>query len=195
MSIFAQLLAQARRHARHTGEAEDIVQEVLLAAVAAGREDYANPANRRWMAGAIRRRAAFDARSAARRRHREARWQAERSTDQPGDPGPAFQEMLSGLPPSLRVLAALALSGHSRPEILYLLGLSDPALRQRIRQLRKALARSAIPMPIGSPGLGLDLDYGRLRDRMAPMLRVHGGLLASHDPDGHIFLVHGSRKP
>src|SRR5690606_574524 len=104
----AELVALARRHARRSAEAEDIVQEVLIAAVEAGRGDFSQPANRRWMAGAIRRRAAFDARSAARRREREARWQAERQPDGDRQDTVVLAGIVTGLPKRLLVVAALA---------------------------------------------------------------------------------------
>ncbi|WP_332713578.1 transcriptional regulator [Pelagibacterium mangrovi] len=185
---YAELVAWARRHARRSAEAEDIVQEVLIAAVEAGRDDFSQQANRRWMAGAIRRRAAFDARSAVRRREREARWQqAERQQDrQEGEP---LAGILTGLPKSLRVVAALAVSGHSRIEIAYLLGLDDTTLRQRIRALKVALGKKGVVMPAEMIGLNLDLAYGVIRQALAPALRRHGGAFATHDPDGHILVV------
>lgn len=192
---YGELLGLARRHGRRESEAEDIVQDVLIAAVAAGRADFSIAANRRWMAGAIRKRAAFDARSAARRREREARWSAETPQQAEFSGGETLETMLSDLPPSLRVVAALALSGHTRAEIAYLLELPDTALRQRIRALKKALAKKGVPMPRTLPGLSLDLAYGAIRDALVPTLRRHGGVLASHDPDGHVFVIKaGSQK-
>lgn len=186
---YAELVALARRHARRSAEAEDIVQEVLIAAVEAGRDDFSQPANRRWMAGAIRRRAAFDARSAARRREREARWQAERQPDGDRQDTESLAGILGQLPKSLRVVAALAVSGHSRIEIAYLLGLNDTALRQRIRALKVALGKKGVVMPAEMIGLNLDLAYGAIRQALAPALRRHGGAFATHDPDGHILVV------
>lgn len=186
---YAELVALARRHARRSAEAEDIVQEVLIAAVEAGRDDFSQPANRRWMAGAIRRRAAFDARSAARRREREARWQAERQPDGDRQDTESLAGILTGLPKSLRVVAALAVSGHSRIEIAYLLGLNDTTLRQRIRALKVALGKKGVVMPAEMIGLNLDLAYGAIRQALAPALRRHGGAFATHDPDGHILVV------
>ena len=87
------------------------------------------------------------------------------------------------------------LTGHNRREIIYLLGLEDTALRQRVSQLRKRFAAAGIPMPAGMPGLSLDLAYGRIRDVLLPALLRHGGILASHDPDGHLFVVRRSQKP
>tara|TARA_R110002051_G_scaffold321474_2_gene409270 strand:- start:989 stop:1633 length:645 start_codon:yes stop_codon:yes gene_type:complete len=189
---YAELLALARRHARRVDEAEDVVQEVLIAAVAAGRNDFSNSSDRRWMAGAIRKRSAFDARSAARRREREAKWQGEhhRVSAPQGD---ALNVILADLPRGLRVIAALALSGHSKAEIAYLLDLPDTALRQRIRALKLALGKKGVAMPAEMIGLNLDLAYGTIRDGLLPALQRHGGAFASHDPDGHVFVVRSSR--
>lgn len=191
---YAELVALARRHARRSDEAEDIVQEILIAAVKAGRDDFSRPADRRWMAGAIRRRAAFDARSAARRREREVRWQAERAPEALPMEGEALGAILADLPKSLRVMAALALSGHSRAEIAYLLDLPDTALRQRVRALKLALNKKGVAMPTEMVGLNLDLAYGAIRQALTPALRRHGGMFATHDPDGHIFLFKRSQK-
>ncbi|PSM20260.1 sigma factor [Nitratireductor sp. StC3] len=189
---YTTLLEAARRHARRPDEAEDIVQEVLLSAFAVGRIDMSKPENRRWIAGAIRNRAAFDARSAMRRKIREAQWQqqAEPAHDDAGTDAP----IPSALPKSLRVVAALALSGHTRREIAYLLGLTDTAVRQRVSALRKALAQSGSRLPGGLPGLSLDLPYGRIRQGLRPYLARKNGDFASHDPDGHVFLIRRSQK-
>jgi RNA polymerase sigma-70 factor (ECF subfamily) len=192
---YLSLLSTARRHARRADEAEDIVQDVMLAAIAAGRVELADPDNRRWMAGAIRRRAAFDARSAARRQKREGQWQAGRSAEVVPEPREALAEVLAELPSSLRVLAALALSGQSRHEIAYLLHLSDTALRQRIAALKKALRARGLGMPDDLPGLTLDLAYGQIRSGLAPYLARHAGAFAAHDPDGHFFVVRRSQNP
>ena len=189
---YAELLALARRHARRADEAEDVDQEVLIAAAVAGRSDFSSAADRRWMAGAIRKRSAFDARSAARRREREARWQAEANPVAPPQ-GDALNVILADLPRSLRVVAALALSGHSKAEIAYLLDLPDTALRQRIRALKLALGKKGVAMPAEMIGLNLDLAYGTIRDALVPALLRHGGAFASHDPDGHVFVVRSSR--
>jgi RNA polymerase sigma-70 factor (ECF subfamily) len=93
------------------------------------------------------------------------------------------------LPKSLRVIAALAVSGHSRIEIAYLVGLNDTTLRQRIRALKVALGKKGVVMPAEMIGLNLDLAYGAIRQALAPALRRHGGAFATHDPDGHILVV------
>ena len=70
---YVELLRQAQRASRRPDEAEDLLQAVLLSAIEAGRCDLSCPDNRRWLQGAIRKRAAFEARSAIRRRQRETR--------------------------------------------------------------------------------------------------------------------------
>lgn len=191
---YADFLAHARRHARRQDDAEDIVQEALIAALVAGRADFSSPTNRRWLFGAIRNRARFDARGAARRRRREGLYQADSPALTPPRTREEVGALLLGLAPSLRVVAALALSGHTRREIAYLLDLSDVALRQRIMGVRKALRKLGVAMPEGLPGLSLDLAYGAIRAALGPALARHGGAFASHDPDGHIFVLTRSRK-
>ncbi|MBO6725411.1 MAG: sigma-70 family RNA polymerase sigma factor [Rhizobiaceae bacterium] len=163
------MLSIARRYARRPDEAEDIVQEVLLSAVAAGRLDLSLPGNRQWMAGAIRKRAAFDARGAARRRRRETQWQTQLG-EQETDDHDGYASILPVLPKSLRVVAALAFSGHTRREIACLLSIEDTAVRQRIAALKKAIRRYEGVFPTGLPGLGLEVPYGRIRQGLRPYL-------------------------
>lgn len=191
---YAEFVALARRHARRSDEAEDIVQEVLIAAVQAGRDDFTQLADRRWMAGAIRKRAAFDARSAARRREREARWQLERSGGAIAGRGRGVgrhPRRSAQKPAGCRGSGA---RGTFAAEIAYLLDLSDAALRQRVRALKLALGKKGVAMPAEMVGLNLDLAYGAIRQALAPALKRHGGAFATHDPDGHIFLFKRSRK-
>lgn len=193
--LYAQLCAIARRESRDAGTVEDIVQEALLAAVLAGCVDFNAPETARWLTGTVRNRARMAARSAMRRRGRETRWQAEAhtgpSTSDLGD----VASLLTGLPPSLKAVAALTLSGHTRREIAYLLDLPDTALRQRITALRRRVVQAGLAMPADLPGLSLDLAYGRIRDALLPQLLREGGLFASHDPDGHLFVIRRSQKP
>lgn len=190
---YRSLLHLARRHSRHADEAEDLVQEALLAAVAAGR-DVAAPANRAWLAGTIRNRAAFAARTAVRRRQRDTAWQTDSSPDAATAPAEGMARLLEGLPPSTKSVAALAFSGHSRFEIRYLLQISDTALRQRLTALKRELRARGVDLPPTTPGLSLDLDYGLIRDSLFGKLVREGGLFASHDPDGHLFVVRRSQN-
>ena len=101
--------------------------------------------------------------------------------------------VITALPPSLKAVAALALSGHNRAEIAWLLRLEDAALRQRITQLRRRLIAAGLEKPVGLPGLNLTLAYGRIRQALLPLLRHRRDLFASHDPDGHLFVVRSSQ--
>lgn len=193
-SQYAQLLAIARRVTRRADEADDLVQDALLEAVRSGRM-IAGPQDMRWLGGIIRNRAKLVARGASRTRLRETHWQSLRPEPAPPAEAPDLSAMLSGLPPALKAVAALTLSGHNRREIAYLLDLSDAALRQRIAALKRQLKGAGITMPEGMPGLNLDLAYGRIRDALLPGLLRQGGIFASHDPDGHLFIVRRSQKP
>lgn len=189
------LLGVARRWSRRPDEAEDLVQEALLEAVRSGHTDPAGSPDTRWLAGVIRNRARLAARGASRRQRRESQWQDLRpAPDAPAEPLD-LAAMLSALPPSLKAVAALTLSGHNRREIAYLLDLSDTALRQRVTALKRHLTAQGVAMPEGMPGLNLDLAYGRIRDALLPGLLRQGGVFASHDPDGHLFVVRRSQNP
>ena len=193
--LYAQLCAIARRETRDAGGVEDMVQEALLAAVLAGRVDFDAPQTARWLTGTVRNRARMAARSAMRRKSRETRWQAEAdmapARAEPGD----VAALLASLPPGLKAVAALTLSGHTRREIAFLLDLPDTALRQRIAALRRRVVQAGLAGPADLPGLSLDLAYGRIRDALLPQLLREGGLFASHDPDGHLFVIRRSQKP
>ena len=94
----------------------------------------------------------------------------------------------------MHTLAALVLTGHNRREIAYLLRLPDTALRQRVVSLRRLLAARGLAAPEEMVGLNLDLAYGRMRIALRQALSRHGGIFASHDPDGHIFVVRRSQN-
>ena len=191
---YCELLRLARRYSRRADEAEDLLQDALLAAVAAGRGIDA-AASRPWLAGVIRNRAAFAARGAARRARRETLWQsASPPVTDTAPPAVALDEVLRDLPPAIKAVAALAFSGHSRREIAYLLRLSDTALRQRLSALKRQLLARGVPFPGGTIGLRLELDYGRIRDALLPKLIREGGLFATHDPDGHLFVIARSQS-
>ena len=190
---FKDLHALARRAARRPGDADDLVQQAILAALEAGRTDLAAPETRRWLAGVIRNRAAFDARTAARRGKRERAWTDANpaGASQPREARSA-DPALSLLSPALRLTALLALSGHTRQEISWLLNLSDDALRQRISQLRKALAGAGVDQAANPAGA---LAFGRIRQALLGPSRRSQAFLASHDPDGHLFVVSRSQIP
>lgn len=190
--LHRQLLALAAREGRGP-DAEDIVQDALLIAIEAGRHDLDNPHNMAWLRGVVRNRARMDARVARRRLGRETRWQSSRPAEVRSD-APPLSEILGGLPPALRTVAVLVLTGHNRREIAYLLDLPDTALRQRVSALRRHLRQKGLAAPEELSGLNLDLAYGRIRDALLPALKRHGGLFAGHDPDGHLFIVRRSQN-
>src|SRR5690606_26306581 len=102
--------------------------------------------------------------------------------------------LLITLTPAHKAVVALALSGHTRSEIAYLLNLTDVALRQRIRTLKRRIAEAGIAMPSALPGLNPGLAYGSIRRALASKLFIRSGALASHDPDGHLFVIHRSQN-
>jgi DNA-directed RNA polymerase specialized sigma24 family protein len=135
LPTYRALRRQARRLTQHADEAEDLVQDTLLAALQAGRSDV------EWLAGTLRRQAAMQVRSAVRRRRREADVaQADRDDALPGNAadGAATGALLNRLPPAARRVAALALHGLNADEVRWILGLSDAAFRQRLTSIRKA---------------------------------------------------------
>lgn len=185
---FRDLHALARRVARRSDEADDLVQQAVLAALEAGRTDLSAPETRRWLTGVIRNRAAFDARTSARRRRRETAWSDALAPQTTSPDDAAATASVKHLSPALKVTALLALSGHTRQEIGWLLNLSDEVLRQRISQLRKALAGAD---PAAGPAGAL--AFGRIRRALLAPARRAQVFLASHDPDGHLFLVSRSQ--
>lgn len=200
------LLAEARRHARLASEAEDLLQDALLEAVRAGRADVTQAVNYRWVAGTLRNLGAMQARSAVRRRLREEQWSGDPSVGRGGSPEALLcgrtpeawrrHPALEGLPPSLREVALLALGGHDRREIGWLLGLSDTALRQRISTLRKRLGAQQGDESPGRPARPGgrspepldDLPLGLIRRALLPVARATG-VAGTHDPDGHPILL------
>ena len=186
-AAYDQLLALARRCSRVPADADDLLQDALIEAIRVGRADFTRPEHRRWLVGVMRNKVRMAARGAARRRTRDTAWQKTPKAPQPDDA--PIATLLGGLPPALKSVAALALAGHNRREIAYLLKLDDITLRQRISVLGRRIRAAGLPMPEGLPGLGLNLAYGRIRDALLPALLREGGVFASHDPDGHLFIV------
>jgi len=113
-----------------------------------------------------------------------------------GEPEPLTDSTptIMRLPRALHIVALLALSGHTRAEIRYLLGLSDQSLRQRVSQLKHrwigACGRDAAPSLRYSHGLAT----GRIRSNLLPVAKLLGSRFASHDPDGHLFAIGAAHK-
>ena len=152
-----------------------------------------DPRNRRWLFGAIRNKSRMAARSAGRSWRRDGSWVSHQAR-QAATEETMDIAVIAALPPGLKAVAALALSGHNRAEIAWLLRLEDAALRQRITQLRRRLIAAGLAQPGGLPGLNLNLAYGRIREALLPLLRHRSGRFASHDPDGHLFVVRSSQN-
>ena len=59
---------------------------------------------------------------------------------------------------------------------------------------KRQLSARGLPLPTLTPGLNLNLNYGRLRDALLSKLVRDGGLFASHDPDGHLIVFSNSQS-
>jgi len=134
----------------------------------------------------------FDGRTAARRRSRER--DAAILEQEIGKCANVPLDFVERLPTRLRTTALLVLTGHNKREILWLLRLNEPALRQRIADIRRRW-RAEVGIPLdGVSGLNGDLDFGVIRRALLGPVRRPDAVLASHDPDGHLFLVRTSQK-
>lgn len=193
----APLRALARRHSRVPDDADDLLQDALLEAVRAGRADLTQAVNYRWLTGTLRNLGAMTARSAVRRRLRESRWVLDDAPTAEHTAAPTSHEWLThpaiaALPPALRDVARLALAGHDRREIAWLLRLTDTAMRQRIAALRRKLASSALEvstvLAAEPPSVReLDLPLGLIRRALLPVVMAIQAV-GTHDPDGHLFV-------
>lgn len=189
---YIEFLRYAQRVTKRADEAEDLLQTVLLAAVEAGRADMTCVDNRRWLIGALRKRALFDSRSAIRRRNRESSVALTQSSSHKKEDFPLH--FISSLPPALRTTALLALTGHSKVEITWLLRLSDATLRQRMVGIKRRWREIDGDSFWEMPGLGGSLLYGQIRQALLKPVRQSSAVLASHDPDGNLFIL-SSQNP
>ena len=177
----------ALRYAETPDDADDLVQDMLLAALVQRRVP-SDDGFLAWAHGVFRRRALFVARTEGRRRRREALYAAD------ADPsGEAIRklprEFIDTLSPSLKIVALLANLGLGRAEIASLLGIADTALRQRISSLRRAWREfggtpELVEIPRGYPSL----RGPRRRAVKADLARVPGARFAVADPDGHAII-------
>lgn len=199
LDTYRQLRAQARRLARNASDAEDLVQETLLAAVVAERADLP------WLSGTLRNLAAMQARAAVRRRRRESHSATVVASATENvmvtharEASAYAHAWLQELLPSLRRVAVLALHGLSAEEIRWILQLSPDAFRQRLSRLRKALEKLAPDRRgelwalacLRDPERAVTLQFGRVRKALMAALAGQPGL-ASHDTDGHLLVIRG----
>ncbi|RUO34819.1 RNA polymerase sigma factor [Aliidiomarina soli] len=188
LSQYAQLCSLARHIMNDVSEAEDVVQDAYVAAFLSDRLDFDAVETRKWLVGTVRNKARMALRGAVRRRSRESQWQMEPSNLSLDDQQDISQ-LLYTLTPALKAVAALVLSGHTRKEIAYLLNLTDVALRQRVQDLKCRITTTDIVMPSELIGLNKEVDYGCIRSALLSKLLHQDGVLASHDPDGHLFVI------
>ncbi len=185
--VYLELLRVARGCCSSVEEARDVVQDAFEAALARGAHDFTSDRDRAWLRGVVRKRAAFLARGAARRRRRELladgivpeagawTWQ------------PAF---LASLSRGLRRVAALASADLTAAEMRWVLGLSDPALRQRLSALRRAVRAAPEPPTLSASAAEPSFSLGGRRAHLLVALRRRPKAgLATHDPDGHAILL------
>ena len=184
--FYKELLRYAYKIAYHADEAEDLLQSALLAAIETGRTDLSCSNNRRWLVGTLKNQSAFVARTAVRRRSREASV-AYINNSQLED-SVSTTKFVNKLPPSLKTTALLALTGHTKAEIAWLLRVSDSALRQRIVQIKRRWRNFDGRHVSELKGLNEGLAFGRIRQALLKAPRDNL-TLASHDPDGHLFMV------
>ena len=193
-------LGVAARYAKRRGEAEDLLHDSLLAAVRARRTDLTDEPNRAWLAGTIRNNSMMAARSAGRRKRREAAAGApEVHVPKPALANAADEgtfDQIRSLPAAARIVATLALHGLTRDEIAYVLELAPEALRQRLTTLRKrwgdlsddARADALDRAHARRRTLGQELESGLIRRALLAFLHEQPGL-GTHDPDGHLIVL------
>lgn len=186
---YQRYLRYAHRYSRRSEEASDLLQTALLLAIESNRADLTLGENRRWLCGVLRNQAAFEARSSVRRRQREANYAGTCIASEPPVPVEDHAAFARGLPAALRTTALLALTGHTRAEIRWLLDLNDVAFRKRISEIRRRWrefdSERGIPGEASVGGLAL----GAMRQALLLTTRQEGVVLATHDPDGHLFVV------
>lgn len=191
IDTYRALRQQARALARSAEDAEDLVQQTLLAALQANRSDAP------WLAGVMQRQAAMAVRGAVRRRRREqtaaASPEAAETAESEAIASPAW---LRQLPPASGRVAVLALHGLDAEEIRWILGITPTAFRQRLSTIRRrlgelppALQREARALAeVRDPTRLLSLEFGLLRRALKAALRGEAGL-ATHDADGHPLVI------
>lgn len=184
--MLRKLRRQAARVARSSADADDLVQDALLAALEQQR-DWDEHRFLAWASGVMRRRALFLARTAGRRHRRDTSY----AVDMAAPPVPRDRlpsAFIDALPPSLRTIALLANAGLGRFEIVHLLGIADTALRKRISDLRRAWTASGADA--ARDGVS-ERPLGGLvrRSLRTTLLEVHDARFAMTDPDGHQILI------
>lgn len=219
---YQQLLVIARQQTRVGNEAEDLLQDALLVAAEQGRLDLGAEENKKWISGVIRNKGTMQARSAVRRKTRDADYssgieQLEEQDDpkqRPVDPSAknalsVSSELLEMLSPANRTVAILALHGLGRKEICTVLNITNTAFRQRLTSIRRVigplpdeLQQEAVAMAYASRQSrgneeGRDLPLGLLRRALMHQLNTlnNKGIrgIGTYDPSGHLIVF--EQKP
>jgi DNA-directed RNA polymerase specialized sigma24 family protein len=195
--VYDECLRAAAACSRDRHDAGDLVQTVFLYALEHGVPDLSVLERRAWLRGALRRRAAFEARLAVRRRRREARWQDASASVESQRPWRFSSEFLASLQPSVRALAALAAADLNPGEIRSVLRLSGTAFRKRLSVLRRFVSDATeAGLSVVTQG-GTAYALGPTRAGLIESLRRRPeAVLGSHDPDGHplIFAVRPAKS-
>ncbi len=184
----------ATRIAATRADADDLVQDVLLIAIEQSR-DWTDARFVAWASGVIRRRVAFLARTAGRRRRRDESFSAELG------PRVAPETKLplafvATLAPALQTVALLANAGMGRVEVAAVLGLSDVALRKRVSDLHRAWRTAGHDVELAMPWPTHRMPCGRRRRALRAALRqVPAARLAVTDPDGHTIFLGPAHTP
>jgi len=206
LSAYRRLQATARRCARRAADADDLVQDALLAGLEQGRDDPD------WLAGTVRNLALMQARTAGRRRRREADAAAQAEADA-GDAAAALDPstfkrsmskpspldsaappvarnadvasrpaLMAALPPAARRVAVLALHGLNADEIRCVLGIAETAFRQRLTTIRKALGALPAAQRAEAVALAYVRDPARSVDLQFGLVRcaLKAALAAGH---------------
>ena len=191
----------AKQFSRRQEEIDDLVQDLLLEAVRIGK-DFSDVRFMAWGRGFLHKRAAFIARTEGRRKKREETFQDNDHNFYNTDNLQLPESFIAPLCQSRRILARLINCGLNRKEILYLLNISDTALRQRLTALRKEWKtydtsgrhseHSDAPVHVLPNGLirrSLLQTFKNSADRKQQTIKR---VIGSHDLDGHLFLISAS---
>ncbi|QIG47977.1 hypothetical protein G5V57_09755 [Nordella sp. HKS 07] len=180
------LLRLAAFHSRRRDEAEDLLHDALIDAIAEGRLPWQE--GTAWFRGMLRRKAAMAARGAIRQRRREGL--AAVPDVAQADALPEPWKAVAALPRGQRIVALLILTGHTRAEICHLLRIADETLRQRLAALKRKLAEIGPREPLVEfTRLNGGLAAGALRRAHLPAIQRGQASFGSYDPDGHLFTV------
>src|SRR5262249_16132222 len=148
--------------------------------------------DRKWFSGILRRQAAFNGRTQARRQRRElqsAPPAGERSQHDPVE----IEQFLAKLPRTARTVVILLLHGMNPLEISHALKISPAAFRQRLTTIRETLRdlspdfqKTAAALAGYQKPDASGLELGLIRRSLLKLVRRDADI-GTHDPDGHLI--------